>query len=556
MDNERFKRFLAVMIAVVTTFAAVLAYLQSEAGFLDDRANRDTKLYSLEALGFKVAGDARSNFEFNSVYQAWDEMDTLMVTAEEDPAREAVYERVRDGLSRFSPLFDAKTGYFDKKEGAPDYGRFEAETYVDDLEVLLQKYKAAAVVKDGWDSKSNTYIVHITLLAVSLFLFGLSLTVQSPLIQRLFATVGMLIAAVACLWAWQVWARPVPDLRDHPKAIEAYARGKALAHRGMDREAAAEFDQALKEQPEYVDALAARADSLYNLEKYQEASADLEAALRIQGDDPHLLGSLGVALYEQGRFDEAATAYRKALESAPDELHVRFALALDLLAAGRIEEAQKEYQEGLDRAAKLVAKAEAEGLAAPGDVWDSLDEASADVDMLVATIESGEGTPPRDKIQKGDEIVKLNEKLVGMLDSMSTALEYTGKPPQGTLTAKIGEIYFGVPEFDEKGEVVSVQEDENDEFEAGTSSVAVDFDYEGMKDGQDVVLKVFRGATEEPSWRIVDKWALGASGSAQYSLTPGYTDTFAFPADVYTVEIFVDGHMASRSSFTVLEDAE
>lgn len=137
---------------------------------------------------------------------------------------------------------------------------------------------------------------------------------------------------------------------------------------------------------------------------------------------------------------------------------------------------------------------------------------------------------------------------------MSTALEYTGKPPQGTLTARIGDLYFGVPEFDDQGEVASVEEDENDEFEAGTSSIAVDFDYEGMKDGQDVVVKIFRGPTEEPSWRIVEKWSLGASGSAEYVLTPGYTDTFAFPPDTYTVEIFVDGHMANRSSFTVLEE--
>ena len=555
MTSERFKRVIAVLIAGVTTLAAILAFLQSDASFRDDQANRDTKLYSLEALGFQVAGDARANFEFNSVYQAWDELDSLAFTAEDDPGRAQLYEKVKAGLEKFSPLFDARTGYFDAKAGAPDYSRFEAETYVRELEGLVQKYKAASKVKDAWDAKANTYIVHLTLLAVALFLFGLSLTVDSRMIQRLFAGVGLAITLVATSWAIQTWASPVEDLRQHPQALEAYARGVALAHRGLDREAAAEFDQALKEAPDFADALAARGEALHNLEKYPEAVRDLQAALGLApAPDGHLEARLGDAFYNLGQFPEALAAYRRALEVSPDELYVRFSLALALLASGEREKALAEYRQGMDRAAGLVREAAAAGLAAPADVWEGLDMASADVDALCQTVESGEGCPPRDRIQGGDEIVKLQEALVGDLDGLSTALEYTGKPPQGTLQARIGDLYFGEPIYDEDGNVTEVRPVEDDDFPNGTSEVAVDFDYEGMKDGQDVVVKVFQGTEEQPSWRIVERWKGGPSGSWEYSLTPGYTDTFAFQPDSYTVEIFVDGHMANRSSFTVQEE--
>lgn len=550
-QQNRFKRFIAVLIAVITVFAAVLAYLQSEAGFKDDRANRDTKLYALEAFGFKVAGDARANFEFNSVYQTWDELDTLMLSSAGDPGREELFQYARDEMAKFSPLFDPKSGWFDAETELPDYLRFEADTYVYDLEVLVQKYKAAAVVKDGWDAKSNTYIVHLTLLAVSLFLLGLSLTVESPFIQKIFTLVGGAITLVAVSWAWQVWATPVPDLREVPGAIESYAKGAALAHRELYREAAAEFDQALKASPDFADALSARAEAYYQLEKYKEAADDLQAALRLSPGNAHLLSNLGYARFEMGDFDGALQALDEAQSASPTDLFIQFNRALTMLAAGNVDKAKAEYRDGMTMATKAVEEAAAAKLAAPAEVWEALDEASAEVDRLGITIESGEGTPPRDKIRSPDAILKVREELVGQIDSLSTALEYTGKPPQGQLAAKVGELNFGLPVL-EKKELVDIEPVEED-FPAETPAVALEFEYSGMKDGQVLIVKIFQGPVEQPSWRIVDEWSLGAEGTAWYSLSPGYSDTFVFPSGDYTVEVFVDGHMASRGSFTVAE---
>jgi hypothetical protein len=64
--NDNFKRLIVILIAVVTTLAAIVTFLQSDAGARDDAANRDTKRYSLEAFGRKVSGDARVNFDYNA----------------------------------------------------------------------------------------------------------------------------------------------------------------------------------------------------------------------------------------------------------------------------------------------------------------------------------------------------------------------------------------------------------------------------------------------------------------------------------------------------------
>ncbi len=52
--NDNFKKRVAVIMAVLAALVAVIAFLQSDAGARDDRANRDSKRYATEALGRKV----------------------------------------------------------------------------------------------------------------------------------------------------------------------------------------------------------------------------------------------------------------------------------------------------------------------------------------------------------------------------------------------------------------------------------------------------------------------------------------------------------------------
>lgn len=51
-------------------------------GDRDDQANRDNKRYALEALGRQVSGDARVNYDYNTAYQSWQELDLLATSAE------------------------------------------------------------------------------------------------------------------------------------------------------------------------------------------------------------------------------------------------------------------------------------------------------------------------------------------------------------------------------------------------------------------------------------------------------------------------------------------
>jgi tetratricopeptide (TPR) repeat protein len=553
-DEERFKRIIAVLIAVVTVIAALIALLQSDASARDDRANRDTKRYATEAMGRKVSGDARVNFDYNSAYQSWYELDALAdaATTRGDEAAAKRYETVRDKMTGLSPLLAAP--YFDPEKGQLDVARYEADVYLVEMTTLSEKFVAASNVKDAWDAKANGYVFHLTLLAVAFFLFGLSITIASPLTRWIFAGVGTVVAVAATAMAMFAWMQPVEDLRDRGNAIAVYARGVGLAHQERWQEAIAAYDEAIQTVPNYTSALVARAEAYGQLDNYQQAVADYERARAEGNTSANVAGDLAWTYYLQGRFDDAAAMNRTALSSNPDELWIQFDLGLSLLAAGQIDAAKSEYARGMEIAARQVADARAAGQEAPSFLWWALDDGALSIDSLLSTLESGTGTPPREKIADPNKLTPAALALNGQLKSLAVALEYSGKPPEGSVAAKISPFQFGTRAADDQESLAEPVV--ADSFPYGTDEVLVMFDYEAMQDGQDVLYKVYVDGEEDPSWRLATPWDLGASGSAEKPLSLAYSDTFVLSPGQYTVEMYVDHHLVQSGSFTVEEDAQ
>ncbi len=552
-SSDVFKNRVAVIMAVLAALVAVIAFLQSDAGARDDRANRDSKRYATEALGRKVSGQARVNFDYNAAYQNWYELDLLGNSAEvrEEAAAAQRYRTVRDLMPPLSPLLAQP--YFDAETGAIDVARYEADTYVVEITALTEKFVAASSVKDGWDAKANTYIVHLTLLAVALFMFGLSITISTPATRIVFVGAGSLATLVAVVWATSITLQPVPDRREQGSAIDAYARGYGLAYQGRYEQAIDAYNGALSASPDYASAYAQRADAYSSLGDNAKAAADYEAA-RANGDEStSTAGNLGWTYYLLGRFDDAIKLNRETLAKSPDELWIRFNQAVTLLAAGQIDAAKAEYKSGMDQSAQQVAAAKAAKQEPPYLLWWSLDMAALDLDDLIKTIDLKEGTPPPDKLVNTDQARVAAEDLIAQLKSLSVGLEFNGQPSARPLSATISPFQFGEAVLDANG-VATDEVTTAEEFAFGTKEVLVVFDYEGLQDGQEVIFKVFIDGEEDPSWRLIAPWELGASGTAQKPLSLSYSDTFVLSSGEYEVDMFVDGQLAQRGKFTVLAE--
>jgi tetratricopeptide (TPR) repeat protein len=555
-SEERFKKLIAFLIAMVTVFITVVTYLQNDASSRDDAANRDTKRYSLEALERRVSGDARVNFDYNQAYQAYYEYELLIASAEAegDDAAMARYQALQERMLSLSPLL--REPYFNAETGETDIGRYEADTYLVETVALGERFTAASAVKDAWDSKANTYIVHLTLLAVTLFLFGMATTISGNVTRWIFTGVGLVVTLFAMGWVMVVFTAPVSDLRNcklaSGTAIDAYAQGVGLAYQDKNEEAIAAFDQALVCEPKYISALLERGRAQASLGNLEAAAGDYEKARAAGDQSANVAGELAWTYYLLGRFDDAIALNRAALALQPDELWIRFDQGLALLAAGKADDAEKEYQTGLGSAARQVAEAQAAGAEPPSWLWWGLEDAAEGLDDLQTVLESGSGQPEPAKISDPDAVIAAAEMLITRLKSMSVALEYIGKPPQGELTASISPLEFAEVIYDENGEPLEYQT--TDTFPAGIDEVSVLFDYEGMSDGQDVVFKVYIDGEEDPSWRLIAPWELGASGSAEKPISLAYSNTSVLAPGEYTVEIYVDSHFAQRGWFIVEEE--
>ncbi len=548
-----FNKTIAVMIAVVTLITAIIAYLQSDAGGRDDQANRDGMKYMLEAFGQQVSGDARVNFDYNVAYQAYYEYSLLAnATANRDnPAASGDYAALANEMTLLSPMLQPP--YYDKAaEDAPALAKYEADTYLVRITDLMERFTAASAVKEAWDYKANTYIVHLTLLAVALFMFGLSTTISNDKTRWIFAGTGTVVAVIAVVWAAVLYARPVHDLREQGDAIARYAGGVGLAHQEMYEQAIEEFDAALADYPSYGNALAERAAAQSALGNYEAAIADYEAAVAAGDKRANTFGMLAYQYHLTGDFAKAVEWDRLALQAAPDELWVKYDLGLNLMLGGEIEEGLKVYQEGIQFAVDQVAAARAEGREAPSFLWYGLEDGADMLDGILSVIDGEDGLPPADAIADPDRVREVGEALLYQIKSTAAGLEYTGRAPEGELAAEISPFSFVVPEKDADGEVTGYSEPA-EAFEYGIDEFSVVFEYANMPDGVDVLFKLYIDGVEDPSWRILQPWDLGVEGDAGIPISYAYSDTFVFDPGEYMVEMYVGYHLAQRSWFVITE---
>jgi tetratricopeptide (TPR) repeat protein len=551
MDKFDFNKIVAVLIAVITLITAVVAYWQSDAGGRDDQANRDGMRYILEAFGTQVSGDARVNFDYNKAYQAVYEYDLLANSAanRDDKVASDNYARLSNDFKKLSPLMASP--YMEDKEGAsPNVALYESDVYLVKITSLIEKFTAASAVKDAWDFKANTYIVHLTLLAVSLFLFGLATAISNDKTRWVFSGGGLLFALIAIIWAVSLYFQPVFDLRAQGDAIDQYSAGVGLAHQEKYAEAVSAFDKAIAAYPKYVNALTERASAQSSLGEREKSIADYESAIAAGDNRANTFGNLAYQYHLIGNFEKAIEYDRKAVTASGAELWPQFDLGLNLMASGKMDEGLAVYKQGIESAVSKVLDAKKAGTEAPSYVWYGMEDGADMLDGMITDLAAGDPDSAASKIAKPDEFKPAAEKIMYQLKSTAASLEFSGAAPEGELTATISPFTFVQPVKDDAGEVTGYSEPA-ESFEYGVDEFTVQFDYKGMPAGKDVLFKLYINGTEDPSWRIQQPWELGADGTADIPVSYAYSDTFVFEPGQYVVEMYVDNHLAQRGSFMI-----
>lgn len=211
--RDRFQYVVTVLILLVTILGASVAMLQTHASVRESQASRDSMAMAVQLMGQLQRTGQQSAYDLGVVADfTATSMDNiaLQATALElegaDQGEEAtiyweragVVEAEAQALRNLSVLF-TDPRYAPKGDDlVPDLLAYYADWQAP-LQELLAEQQDAADAANRWGDRADAYTSIATTLAVSLFLYGLSLIVHSRL-RYLFALVGTGIAGLTLLW--------------------------------------------------------------------------------------------------------------------------------------------------------------------------------------------------------------------------------------------------------------------------------------------------------------------------------------------------------------------
>lgn len=547
-NGDIFEQVIVLMMTLVVIQTAVVTYWFSLADDSQGDAGRDAQIFAINGLGTRTVGSIRTGYDQSGAYQRWLELNTQAVLAEQngDAAAAERYLAARDQVAQLSPMlqppyFDAETDIY------PDITGYEADAYLVDSVVLSEKFANQYDLKSAWFSKSNTFMVHITILAVALFLFGLSTTAKNKA-RLVFAGVGLALSLIVLVWMLVTNFQPVRALSDD--AITAYARGVGLAYRGDNEKAIQAFDEALKLEPKYINAVKERALAQSGLGDFQSAATGLETAIGLGDRSPDTYANLGWIYYLLGRFDFAIDSSHKALAITPDETWVRGTVALSMLVSGRIDEANQEYDAIIRQAADWVSQARAAGKEPPATLWWALDSSASDLDDLLTCLDGTycPGTFSATDIRDSDKVRQSIEALRVQLKQASVALENSGFLPGEKPAATIGAFNFTQQPPEEVQDLESLPQD--NEFPVSESPLYVLFTQQGLQSGQEAVVKVLYQGEEDARLRVTTSLEGDLPEVLYLQISTG-----GLPLDAgeYRVELYINGYLLQEGMFWIVE---
>jgi tetratricopeptide (TPR) repeat protein len=161
---------------------------------------------------------------------------------------------------------------------------------------------------------------------------------------------GVLGALMVCAWHQTAYWQDSETLWSHTLActkandVAHNNLGLVMAEKGRDKEAAAQYQEALQISPRYAQAQYNLGNAFLEMGSTDEAVTHYTMALQINPQYAKAHGNLGLALGEKGMVDEAITQFQLALESSPRDAAAHNNLGNALRQEGKVDEAISQYR--------------------------------------------------------------------------------------------------------------------------------------------------------------------------------------------------------------------
>ena len=385
LRRERFARILAVLIVVATLGVASVEYLHSIADKSADLASVEAQRLSIERQGALVRAEdaARAQIDIYAYQQqeraqqanAFQEYLAPSVTSGSTQAQLLQLEENRwttlAALTGDLTSIKAGSASSPQQDAAfPNLLQSQSETDADRLFALED---AQNQQRGDWQGRSGFLSVILTMLAVAIYLFGLSLTLQAR-VRRWLVTLGIVLVAgggVATVVLLFAAPAPVPNLAADSYSQGMYALNTFYTKPGDQglKEAYADFSKAIQQRPRFAEAFLQRSQVQFLLGSPQRLAAVVSittaAQLQAQGNDLQQAYDLGlrdklllnnlaanrlllaVTQNQPSRYGEALTYVNAALALDPNDPLLNYNKGIALLAQGNADQAAQAYRDAV-----------------------------------------------------------------------------------------------------------------------------------------------------------------------------------------------------------------
>ena len=351
-ETSTFRRRIALTVVLITLLGAIVGFLQQRSSNQEDNAARDAQIAAITGLGSQV----QASTDFQSNYTIFVDSELLNRRFIESGNRQRTVppgsvESDRFGLdaARWAAVRDAVAPLTELSDdeylsgNVTDPSLLQAELDVEPDEARLEQ-GVLADRADDFGGKADSYVAVLAVLAVALFLLGLSLTVTSRA-RYYLAGPGFVVAVMCIGWTALIMLRPTTEVS--ARAIRVTAEATRLANQGDFDGAIGRYTEAIDDSPDFAAAFARRSDANFAAGATQTSSgfisfvtddardasiADGERALELGARDVNLLANLGFTLFLDSQFDRAADLTTQAIESNDQLASVWFNLGVIELA--------------------------------------------------------------------------------------------------------------------------------------------------------------------------------------------------------------------------------
>jgi tetratricopeptide (TPR) repeat protein len=311
--RERFARILAVLIVVSTLGVATVEYLHSVADQNADHAGTDAQVIGVQRQGETVRADDSARTEVAAFAASAEEsaragnafQQFLLPSVIEGSAQANLLKleetRWTDLAAFTGQLTDIKASGNTAPAQDIRFPNLELTATQHESNRLFALQDASNQLRSDWQTRVGYLSVILTLFAVAIYLFGLSLTLQAR-VRRMLVGLGLLLVAVASVWTVSLqFGSPsaAPEA-----AATAYADGMTAMNSfyaqpgdtGL-RAADADFTKSISLRPTFATAYLKRSLVRFLIGSPQRTdsvvSVTTPQALQAQGDDLQKAYELG-----------------------------------------------------------------------------------------------------------------------------------------------------------------------------------------------------------------------------------------------------------------------